>query len=162
MRSRLLSSAAIFLLAASLAHAQQDRMTEKSEADLLDAEIRELIEVSNMTKIADQIIDQIFTVYEKTIPSVPKEFWKQARIEMKADDFVEIIVPIYAKHYTREDIKGLIAFYKTPLGKKVIDKQGLIAQESMAAGMSYGQGISKKIISRILEKGYKLPPNLRI
>ncbi len=162
MRFRLFSSAAILLLAASLAWAQQDLKGEKSDAEMLDADIRELIEVSNMTKIADQIVDQIFTLYEKTIPSVPKEIWKQFRVEMKADDFVEIVVPIYAKHYTREDIKGLIAFYRTPLGKKVIEKQGLIAKESMAAGMSYGQGVAKKIISRLLEKGYKLPPNLKI
>ncbi len=162
MRNRLLSGAAIFLLAASLANAQQDRTAEKSEADLPDADIRELIEVSGMTKIAEQITDHVFTLYEKTIPSVPKEFWRRYRAEMRTDDFVEIIVPIYAKHYSREDIRGLIAFYGSPLGKKVLEKQGLVAQESMAAGMSYGQGIAKKIISRLLEGGYKLPPDLRI
>ena len=35
-------------------------------------------------------------------------------------EMADIIVPIYDKHFTESDIDGLIAFYRTPVGKKFI------------------------------------------
>ena len=33
---------------------------------------------------------------------------------------MNLLVPIYDKHWTDEDVKGLILFYETPLGQKMI------------------------------------------
>ncbi|MGH8399440.1 MAG: DUF2059 domain-containing protein, partial [Gammaproteobacteria bacterium] len=34
------------------------------------------------------------------------------------DQLVQMLVPIYAKYYSDEDVRQMIAFYKTPLGQK--------------------------------------------
>lgn len=36
-------------------------------------------------------------------------------------DYLHIIAGLYATHYTREDLRGLIAFYQSDLGKKVVE-----------------------------------------
>ena len=72
---------------------------------------------------------------------------------MKPEELVDLVVPIYAKHFTQADIRGLIAFHQTPLGKKLIDKQPLIMQESMAAGRLWGMRLGQRAMQKIKEKG---------
>jgi len=49
------------------------------------------------------------------------------------DDFLDVFVPIYQKHFTTSDVNALIAFYHTPAGTKLVTQQGTIAQEGMEA-----------------------------
>ncbi len=44
-------------------------------------------------------------------------------------DLVELLVPIYDKHYSLDDINALIAFYQTPTGRKTLEVQPLISTE---------------------------------
>ncbi len=94
------------------------------------------------------------------MPNVPNDVWNTMRKEINASDMIKLIVPIYAKHYTNNDIKELIAFYRTPIGKKVIEKQSIIMQESMAAGLVYGKEINKKIKNRLRMNGYQPPAGI--
>ncbi|HEV3410924.1 MAG TPA: DUF2059 domain-containing protein, partial [Puia sp.] len=55
---------------------------------------------------------------------------------------------------TDEDIIALTAFYKTPIGQKVIKTMPLIVTESMQLGQEWGKQLSDKIIQRLKEKGY--------
>jgi len=58
-------------------------------------------------------------------------------------------IPIYDKHLTHEEIRGLIAFYQTPLGAKLIAKMPAIAQDSMAVGMKWGGEIAQKAMAKM-------------
>ncbi|MFA6148933.1 MAG: DUF2059 domain-containing protein [bacterium] len=156
MHFRKLIFIAMLLLAASTAIAQQD----SNEPGTIEEDIQELLKLTNAVKMGDQMLDQIFGTYEKMIPNVPAEIWQKARKEMRTTDLIGYIVPIYAKHFNRNDIRGLINFYKSPLGKKMIDNQEPILRESMAIGMAWGQEVSRKIASDLKSKGYKVPNNL--
>jgi hypothetical protein len=46
---------------------------------------------------------------------------------------------IYMEVYTPEDIKGMIAFYESPIGKKMNEKAGELGQKTMQAGQEWGQ-----------------------
>ncbi len=155
MKRRLLLSIPVVLLIASTAFGQAT--VGGTEEEALNASIRELIEVTNTRQIAEKMLDQIFAAYEKIIPEVPKEVWPKFRAQMKTSDFVDLVVPIYAKHFTRGDIEGLISFYKSPLGRKVSEKQGVIAQECMAAGVLYGQEVARKVLEELVREGYRVP-----
>jgi hypothetical protein len=146
----------MFLVVASPAIAQQDAF----ESGTINEDIHELLVLTNSAKLGDQMLDQIFSAYERMVPDVPPEIWKKARESMRADDLVELVIPIYIKHFNREDIKGIITFYKTPIGKKLIEHQGAIMKESMAIGMAWGQEVSKKILDDLKSKGYKVPNTL--
>lgn len=147
---------AMFLLVSSQVVAQEDGL----EKGTLEDDIRELLITSNAVKLGDQMLDQIFDAYESSVPDVPPEVWKKVRSEMRASEFIEFIIPIYAKHFNRKDIKGIMSFYKSPVGRKLIDSQGEIMKESMAVGMAWGQEVSKRIASDLNMKGYKVPNSL--
>ena len=58
---------------------------------------------------------------------------------------IEMLVPIYKKHFTEQDLKDAIELFKTPIGKKISDKSPIIAQESMQASMQWGMELSTKL-----------------
>lgn len=146
----------VLLVIGSPAIAQQHMLDYGSIND----DIRELLAITNAEKLGDQMLEQIFDAYEHMMPYVPVEVWQKARREMRSGDMLELIIPIYAKHFGREDIRDLISFYKSPAGKKFIDKQEILMKESMAIGMAWGQEVSKKIESELKSKGYEIPNSL--
>ena len=58
---------------------------------------------------------------------------------------IEMLVPVYKKHFTEQDLKDAIELFKTPIGKKISEKSPIIAQESMQASMQWGMELSTKL-----------------
>tara|TARA_B100001989_G_C24544449_1_gene469780 strand:+ start:463 stop:870 length:408 start_codon:yes stop_codon:yes gene_type:complete len=58
---------------------------------------------------------------------------------------IEMLVPIYQKHFSEQDLKDAIDLFKTPIGKKISEKSPIIAQESMQASMQWGMELSTKL-----------------
>ena len=66
--------------------------------------------------------------------------------------FSEILYPIYAKHFTEEDLKKMVEINDTPFGKKMIRVMPMITQEGMQAGQKFGQNLVPKIQQRLLDR----------
>lgn len=134
------------LVLASTAHAQVEPAKEQ--------DIRKLLELTVSAKIGIQVIDNLIGSFKTNLPDVPDAFWAEFRQDINEDDLLEMVIVIYDKHFTHEDIKGLIAFYETPLGRKITDKLPLISQESMQAGAKWGEEIAQKAITTLQKRGY--------
>ena len=74
--------------------------------------------------------------------------------EVNANELVELVIPIYGKYLTHNDVKQLIRFYKRPVGKKLIEVQPMIMQESMMIGQEWGLKIAEKVVKSLKDKGY--------
>ena len=51
------------------------------------------------------------------------------------------IIDVWGNNFTVEDLKGLRAFYATPLGKKLIATLPAVTQQGMSAGQAWGQRV---------------------
>lgn len=142
MKKTILAGLAVLCLLA-LAPSLQAQEGNTKEQDIL-----RLLELTDSTKLAEQIMDQMMTSFEQG-GGAGKEFWDELRAEIDTATLVHKTVPIYDKHFTHEEIRELIAFYQTPLGVKLIEKLPAIAQESMAAGMEWGQEIAAKAARKL-------------
>jgi uncharacterized protein len=58
---------------------------------------------------------------------------------VSASELVDLLVPFYKKHYTEEELKQMIEFYKSPLGQKIVEKLALISQDSYIIGVEWGK-----------------------
>ncbi|MEA2561692.1 MAG: hypothetical protein QOH06_3196 [Acidobacteriota bacterium] len=119
------------------------------EGNTKEQDIRRLLELTGSTKMAEQIMDQMMAAFEQNAPGIPKAFWDRFRAEINTEDLLSMTIPIYDKNFSHEDIRGLIAFYQTPLGATLIEKLPIIAQESMAAGMKWGEEIGQKAVAKL-------------
>jgi hypothetical protein len=59
---------------------------------------------------------------------------------------------VYQRHFTHDDVRGLIAFYETPLGRKLSEELPAMTQESVQAGMKWGASIAPKIQERVKQR----------
>ena len=57
-------------------------------------------------------------------------------------------------------MRQLTAFYRQPIGQKLLEKQPAIVQESMAVGQKFGQAVAAELQARIVEelrkRGHKI------
>lgn len=124
-----------------------------------EAKIKELIEVTGVSKMAVQGAQQFVNTYKENYKDIPDEFWNGFLKEVSSEEFSKLYIPIYSKYYTESDLDELIKFYKTPIGQKTISNMPLIMNESMEVGREWGQNLAKKLIDKINEqKGYQSPP----
>jgi hypothetical protein len=116
--------------------------------------IKTLLEVTGSGTIGIQVMENMINSFKKSMPKVPSTFWDDFMKEVNSATLIELIIPIYAKHYTDAEIIQLLEFYQTPLGKKVIEKLPLISQESYVVGSEWGKQISEQVVKRLMEKSY--------
>lgn len=150
MRTKILGLA-LFLAAIPLA--AQD--APKPAPSAKEAKIRELLRVTGSGKLALQMVDQMLDGFRTALPDVPAAFWDAFRSEIKPGDFEELIVPIYEKHYDEAELQGLLDFYGSPLGRKMLEEMPGIMTESMEAGKKWGRDLAGKVIERLRRNGYK-------
>jgi hypothetical protein len=58
---------------------------------------------------------------------------------MRVDEMMDAMIPIYQKHLTKEDLDGILAFYASPTGQKLQREQPAMTQESMQVGGEIGR-----------------------
>jgi hypothetical protein len=98
-----------------------------------------------------QIMNQMISTFKTSHSAINDEFWEELKKEVKAEDFENMILPIYDKYYSESDIDQLIVFYNSPIGKKMISTMPQVMQESMTAGQKLGKEIAEKFIAKLKE-----------
>ena len=106
-------------------------------------------------------IEQMTTALKQAKPNIdPKAFDViEQEVKLIIDEallndniMADILYPIYSSRFSEEELKELIAFYKTPLGKQLLQNMPAITQEAMQAGQKFGQSLGPKIQERILAR----------
>jgi hypothetical protein len=113
------------------------------------------MQTTGAMEMGSQLSGALFAQLKPAFPQVPSTVWQELAKEL-ADvrGLTELLIPIYDRHYSLEDLQALIAFYETPLGRRVVSATPLIAQESMVVGQRWGQLQAQKVIERLQAKGY--------
>ena len=117
--------------------------------------IRRLLDITGTPKLGLQIARRIISQMKRAHPNVPEEFWAEFENEMNKDAFIEMIIPVYEKHFTLEDIEKLIEFYQTDVGQKYVEKLPKLTSESMQAGRQWGRRLGQKVVDKLRAKGYQ-------
>lgn len=86
---------------------------------------------------------------EQVMASIPQD--KQAVFSKEFDatlpSLYDKMAKVYMEIYTHQDIKDMLKFYDSPVGKKMAERSGDLMTKSMAAGQEWGmelQGIMMK------------------
>lgn len=117
-----------------------------------EAQIRKLLALTKAGEMGMQMMDQMSAQLKPMFPKVPAQFWTDFFKEVKADELVSKIVPIYGKYLTEAEIGELIKFYQSPIGQKLVSAQPMIMQESMVAGQQWGRELGERVVKRLQEK----------
>ena len=67
----------------------------------------------------------------------------------KSAELTSEVAQVYAQHFTEPELKELVAFYKTPLGKKVITEEPKVIDESAGRISKWAEQFSETVLSRV-------------
>jgi len=123
-------------------------------------DIAKLLEVSGAADVQRQMIGEM----EKTTrplltQSLPPGDYRDPLIELffakfkaKADlsALNALAIPVYDKYFTDDEIKGLIAYYSTPLGKKTLSVLPKVLTELTENGTKWGESLGRDSMVEVL------------
>jgi len=141
----------LVLLLAGVAPLQaQTRISPEKEKS-----IRQLLDVMGTTKLTQQMTTQMMAMLKQSQPGVPEELWSRFEKKLDAREVIDLVIPVYDKHFSKEDIDGLTAFYESPLGQKVVRTLPQVSQESMEIGQAWGRRKAEEVLQELQQERSK-------
>src|SRR5687768_12241676 len=92
---------------------------------------RKLIELTGGGSLAKQVMGQMLDAFRGANPALPDEFWTEVMASVEEEQLVDLVVPIYVKNLTIDEMQAAIQFYSSPHGRSLVGKLPVIMQESM-------------------------------
>lgn len=108
--------------------------------------------------MSEAVVKQMAEAIKKARPDIPPHMFDVLADEVNkiiAEELaakgglIDLMVGLYHNHFTHEEIKGLLAFYQTPLGRKAGSLAPVMSREGFVIGQRWGQSLGPKIGQRI-------------
>lgn len=137
-----------------------------------EADIRSLMElVGARDMVQEGANNAIEQSREKLLATVPNNEKGQAFVnsfaasyqkKFDADQVTGQLVGIYDKHFTDEEIKGLLQFYGSPLGQKVAAEMPRISREIQAAVRAASGKAAREALAEVKQQNPEVGQSARL
>jgi hypothetical protein len=133
------------------------------------AAARELIETMHAVDYLKSIVPAMMQALKPAIvqnrPQVERDYDAIAPLLLdgfnaRMNELIEQIAVLYARNFTADELREVVAFYRRPTGQKFVQKLPAITQESMVLGQRFGQSIGNEIRARMIEELRKRGHNI--
>jgi uncharacterized protein len=117
--------------------------------------VREIIRVTGAEQIGAQMSASLLHQLAQSYPDVTPDVWTELAASLDPVEATELMVPVYAQHFSTAELRELLGFYTTPLGQKVVREMPAVLQESTAIGSEWGRRKREDLVRRLTERGYR-------
>ena len=109
--------------------------------------VRQLVATAHLADQAMQVIEQQLPAQRASNPRIPAEFWDRfiAQARARRGELEEGYVKLYERNFTTAELRGMIAFYESPIGKRFVEVQPVLMREGMAMGQEWGTRIGADV-----------------
>jgi hypothetical protein len=159
----------------SLAAAQNSAASSQVRSSIdpaKEADIRSLMELGGARDLVqDGANTAIEQSREKLLATVPNNDKGQAFVtafaagyqkKFDVDQVTNQLVAIYDRHFTDDEIKGLLQFYGSPLGQKVAAEMPKIGRETQAAVRAAGMKAAKESLAEVKQQNPEIGQSARL
>ena len=123
------------------------------EHPITPAQVHELLELTGANRLKVQMMNGMMLYFRKAFPPyVPKDVIDDLETSLEKIDLEPMAIKAYQKHISTEDAAQVIAFYKTPAGRRLIGVLPSISQELQENGARQGEQISQEVIQRHMDE----------
>lgn len=149
--------AAAITIAALLALATQSQAQQKPSANAV-ATAKEIITtkgaLSLFTPLVSGVVEQAKLLFLQQNPNLQKDLNDVAaslrtEYQPRFSEIGDEISRIYATQFTEQELKDLLAFYKSPLGKKLVTAEPQIAEQGLKFAQDWANKLSEEVITRM-------------
>jgi uncharacterized protein len=124
------------------------------------ANIEKLLDITGALKngraMTQEVTNQMIDTLKAKRPNTTSKELEDIRVAANSviserfPELIDVLIPIYEKYYTDAEIKALIKFYSSDLGKKLINVMPMATQESFSAGAAWGKSLESDIVKRLI------------
>jgi uncharacterized protein len=109
---------------------------------------RKILEVTGAGNLGQQVGDSMLETFSK-MPNLPPGFVDRLRQNMHVEQLMDLIVPIYLRHYDRATMIAAIRFYQSDHGKVIVSGLPSVTAESLEAGKTWGAAVARKTLAEL-------------
>ena len=118
-----------------------------------EQQVRRLMDAIGLGKSLSQMNTQVAISMKQSLPCVSANYWQGYIDDNSSKDFVGRLVPIYQKHFTADEVDGMVKFYSSPLGQKVLTEMPLALAEANQAGQQWSHDHTQQMIAKLEQAG---------
>lgn len=122
------------------------------------AKIKEFISLNGSFPLSKEVEKQLILDYKKKYSNIPESAWSVIEKKVNVDDLINKVVDIYGSRFNENEIDQLLVFYKSDLGKKLIQNSSYLISEIQTANSDWGMNVTKTINSDLEKMGYLESP----
>jgi hypothetical protein len=136
------------------AHAQQP-----SAAAIQTA--KDIVTVTGATALFNPlipgVIEQAKNLFLQQNPGLGKDL-NEIALKMRTDlaprfeELTSEVAKLYAAHFTEAELKELLAFYKSPVGAKLITEQPKVGEDGLKFAQDWANQLSDKVIANMRDE----------
>jgi hypothetical protein len=154
--ARLAAVAIVLVMASPMANAQQQ---QPSAAAMATA--KELIAVTGATTLFSPLIagvvEQAKVLFLQQDPSLSKdlnEISTQIRTDLtpRFSELTDEVARLYATNFSEQELKDILAFYKSPAGQKLLAQQPKVVDASMKFAQDWANKLSDQVIAKMRDE----------
>jgi hypothetical protein len=100
------------------------------------------------------VIEQAKSVFLQTNPMLGKDL-NEVAAKLRTDyaprkaEVLNDVAKLYAARFTEQELKDALAFYKSPLGRKMVTEEPNILDQSMRNAQNWANRLSEEIIGKM-------------
>jgi len=122
---------------------------------------REIIKTTGATSLFNPlipgVIEQAKNLFLQQNPGLSKdlnEIAARLRTDLapRFDELTNEVAKLFATHFTEPELKDLLAFYKTPVGMKLIIEQPKIGEEGIKFAQEWANNLTDQVIAKMRDE----------
>jgi uncharacterized protein len=159
---RKLAVAAALSLSVSAAHSEQPTPASVATAKEL---VTSTGAMALFTPLIAGVIEQAKLVFLQQDPGLAKDL-NEIATQMRADlaprqvELTNEVATLYATSFTDDELKAVLSFYQSPVGKKLLERQPQVVESSMRFAQTWANKLSDEVVGRMRAELKKRGHNL--
>jgi hypothetical protein len=122
--------------------------------------IRQVLKEVRAADMAVTAMETSLPAQRAANPRIPAVFWDRfaTLAHARVGQLEDILTVVYDRHFNTDELRQILAFYRSPIGHKLLDAQPAIMRESMLAGQEWGQRLGAEVAQQLAAEGIKIEP----
>jgi len=122
---------------------------------------KEIVSVTGATALFNPLIagvvEQAKNLFLQQNPGLGKDL-NEITTKMRADlaprfsELTDEVAKLYATHFSEAELKQVLAFYKSPIGMKLIAEQPKVGEESLKFAQDWANKLSDQVIANMRDE----------
>lgn len=115
----------------------------------------EVMDLTGANDAGDGLANGLLSQIRPAYPTVPEEIWEELSLSVSAKELIDLALPIYVRNFSEEELAALVSFYKSPLGRTIIERMPIVMYESNTALGEWNQNKLREIYEKLKAAGYE-------